>query len=169
VNTNTIPSSIDIKGIIRHQRNKYPVLLIDKIIDLVPGKSATGIKCFTYNEWFFPGHFDDDPNVPGTIQIESMAQTLLMTFQCLTEYQGMKANASMYRRVNFKRRIVPGDVLIMDAELKSFKRGVAIGHVKGKVAEYDACSAEFVIVIPDILNQYAPKKTIIDQATQGDF
>ena len=51
---------LDIKEIIKHQRNRYPVLLIDKIVELDPGKYAKGIKCFTYNEWFFPAHFDDD-------------------------------------------------------------------------------------------------------------
>lgn len=150
--------AMDIRAIIKHQRNRYPVLLVDKIIDIEPGKRATGIKCFTYNEWYFPGHFDDDPNVPGTILIECMAQTLLITFQCMPEYQGMKANASMYRKVNFRRRIVPGDVLVMEAVLQSIKRGVAIGHVRGSVESDEACSAEFVIVLPDVLEKFSPKK-----------
>lgn len=155
--TNIIPM-MDIRAILKHQRNRYPVLLIDKIIDLVPGERATGIKCFTFNEWFFQGHFEDDPNVPGTIQIECMAQTLLLSFQCMPKYQGLKANASMYRRVNFRRRIVPGDILRTEAVLRSFKRGIAIGSVTGFIDEDEACSAEFVVVLPDILNQHLPKK-----------
>ena len=149
--------AMDIKAIIKHQRNRYPVLLVDKIVELEPGKRATGIKCFTFNEWFFQGHFLDDPNVPGTIQIECMAQTLLLSFQCMPEYQGMKANASMYRKVNFRRRIVPGDTLRMEAVLRSFKRGVAIGFVQSYVESEEACSAEFVIVLPEILKKFSPK------------
>lgn len=160
MNSAQIIKSLDINAIKNIQQNRYPVLLVDQIINLLPGKKATGIKCFTYNEWYFPGHFDDDPNVPGTIQIECMAQTLLMTFLCLPGFQGMKANASMYRKISFKRRIVPGDVLIIEADLRSFKRGVAIGSVIGRVADEDACSGDFVIVIPDIINKYSPSNAI---------
>jgi 3-hydroxyacyl-[acyl-carrier-protein] dehydratase len=149
---------MDIKDILRHQKNRYPVLFIDKVVDLVPGKRAVGIKCFTFNEWFFQGHFADDPNVPGTIQIECMAQTLLLSFQCIPEYCGLKANASTYRKVNFRRRIVPGDTLRTEAVLQSFKRGIAIGNVLGFVGDEEACSAEFVIVLPDVLNKYSPAK-----------
>lgn len=148
---------MDIKSIIKHQRNRYPVLLIDKIIDIVPGERATGIKCFTFNEWFFQGHFVDDPNVPGTVLIECMAQTLLLSFQCLPEYTRLKANASMYKRVNFRRRIIPGDTLRTEAVLDSFKRGLAIGRVYGFIGTQEACSAEFVIVLPDILSKFSPK------------
>lgn len=153
-------SVMDIKDILRHQKNRYPVLLIDKVVNLVPGKYATGIKCFTFNEWFFQGHFVDDPNVPGTIQIECMAQTLLLSFQCMPEYCGLKANASTYRKVNFRRRIVPGDTLRTEAVLKSFKRGIALGNVQGFVGDEEACSAEFVIVLPDVLDRFSPAKRL---------
>ena len=89
---NTVAKTLNIIDIIRHQRNRYPVLLIDKIIDLVPGESAIGVKCFTYNEWFFPGHFDDEPNVPGFVQIETLVQTFILTFLCQDEFAGMKTN-----------------------------------------------------------------------------
>ena len=150
-------NKMDIKDILRHQRNRYPVLLIDKIVDLVPGERATGIKCFTFNEWFFQGHFVDDPNVPGTIQIECMAQTLLLSFQCMSEYSGMKANASTYRKVNFRRRVVPGDTLRTEAVLRSFKRGIAVGYVHGFVGNEEACYAEFLIVLPDVLDKFSPR------------
>ena len=70
----------DIKGIQECQQNRYPQLFIDSITDVVPGKSAKGFKNFTYNEWFFPAHFEGDPNVPGFVQIESLVQVFLMTF-----------------------------------------------------------------------------------------
>ncbi len=148
---------MDIRAIIKHQRNRYPVLLIDKIIDLVPGESATGIKCFTYNEWYFPGHFEDDPNVPGFVQIECLAQTFIMTFLSNPEYAGMKANSASINNIKFKKKIIPGDVLRMQAKLKSFKRGIAMGFVESDVDGEPACRADFVVVVPDVLDQFKPK------------
>jgi len=149
--------AFDIRGIIACQRNRYPVLLIDRVDGVMPGKSARGYKHFTYNEWFFPGHFDDEPNVPGFVQLETLTQTFIMTFLCLPEYQGMKTNFVTANNVKFKRKIVPGELLIVDATLQSFKRGLAMGAASSTVNGELACSAEFVVAVPDILNKYKPK------------
>ena len=74
--------NFDINGIKKCQRNRHPLLFIDQIVEAIPGVSAKGIKCFSYNEWFFPAHFDDEPNVPGFIQVECLVQTFIMTFLC---------------------------------------------------------------------------------------
>lgn len=153
----SMPSSFSIHEILKFQRNRYPVLLIDRILECEPGKRAVARKCFTYNEWFIPGHFDDEPNVPGTVQIECLAQTLLMTFQCIEDYRGLKANAASYNNVKFRRKVEPGDILIVEANLSSFKRGVAIGSSVGRVEDEIACSADFVIAVPDVLEKFRPK------------
>ena len=70
--------NLDIPGIKACQQNRHPVLFIDKIVDTTPGEEANSIKCFSYNEWFFPAHFEDDPNVPGFVQIETLTQVFLM-------------------------------------------------------------------------------------------
>lgn len=152
-------NTMDINDIIKHQRNRYPVLLIDKIIDLVPGERATGIKCYTYNEWFFPGHFDDEPNVPGFVQIESLAQTFIMTFLCQEKFSGMKTNSVSIDKIKFKRKIVPGDVLKIEAVLGSLKFGIAKGSAQSFVDGELACSAEFIVTMPDILDKFKPKET----------
>ncbi len=151
------PISLDINEIIKHQRNRYPVLLIDKVLELNPGSNAIGRKCFTYNEWFFPGHFDDEPNVPGFVQIESLVQTFILTFLCQEEYSGMKTNFVSIDKIKFKRKVVPGDVLTIEADLKSFKRGLALGRAESFVDDEPACSAEFVVAVPDILDKFKPK------------
>lgn len=148
---------MDIKAIIKHQRNRYPVLLVDKIVELDPGIRAVGVKCFTYNEWYFPGHFEDEPNVPGFVQIESLVQTFILIFLCQDQFSGMKTNFVSINNIRFKRKIVPGDVLRIEATLKSFKRGIAIGHAESFVDDEPSCSAEFVVAVPDILNQFKPK------------
>ncbi|MCW1429393.1 3-hydroxyacyl-ACP dehydratase FabZ [Novosphingobium sp. JCM 18896] len=150
-------ATLDIQAIIHHQRNRFPVLLIDRVIAFDPGKSATAIKCFTYNEWFFPGHFEDDPNVPGFVQIESLAQTFIMSFLCIEEYQGMKTSFVSIDNVKFKRKIVPGDVLTIEASLDSFKRGVAKGSVRSTVDGQAACSGDFVVAVPAILDRFKPR------------
>lgn len=155
--TNKETLSLDIIDIIKHQRNRYPVLLIDKVEELTPGKSAIGIKNFTYNEWFFPGHFDDEPNVPGFVQIEAMVQAFILTFLSLPEYSGMKTNFTKIDNIKFKRKIVPGDTLKSHAELKTFKRGMASGSVSGFVDSELAVSADFGVIVPDIFNKFFPK------------
>lgn len=148
----------DINFIKSSQQNRFPLLFIDKIIDLKPGKSVTAIKNFTYNEWFFPSHFEDEPNVPGFIQIECMVQTFIMTFLSKKEYKNLKTNFFDLNNTKFRRKIIPGETLKIKAELKSLNRGVAKGTANGSVNNEFACSAEFIITIPDIFNKFIPKK-----------
>ena len=66
--------------LLEYQPNRYPFLMIDYVTKLKPGYYAEGYKNFTNNEWFFPAHFEDEPNVPGFIQLEALVQTFIMTF-----------------------------------------------------------------------------------------
>lgn len=157
MHSNSRPAVLDLNAIKKIQRNRYPVLLVDRIVDLIPGVRATGVKCFTYNEWFFPGHFDNDPNVPGFVQMESLVQTFIITFLCKDEYVGMETSFASANNVKFKRKIVPGDVLRIEAFLHSFKRGVAIGRAESFVGSEPACSADFIVTIPEVLDRYKPK------------
>ncbi len=150
--------TFDLMQIQECQRNRYPLLFIDRITEAVPGESAKAIKCFSYNEWFFPAHFDDDPNVPGFIQIECLVQTFIMCFLSMDEYRGNKTNFVSIDDVKFKRKIIPGDILEIKARLNSLKRGVAKGYAKSFVNKEPACSAEFVVTIPDVFSKYFPKK-----------
>ena len=150
----------DAMGVQQCQRNRYPLLFIDRIEEAVPMERAHAIKNFSFNEWFFPAHFDDEPNVPGFVQIEALAQTFLMTFLCVEEYRGMKTAFVSIDKTKFKRKIVPGDRLDIYATLESFNRGVAKGHVDSYVDGEAACSAKLVVAIPDVLNRYKPKKAV---------
>jgi 3-hydroxyacyl-[acyl-carrier-protein] dehydratase len=148
----------DINYIRSSQQNKYPLLFIDKIIEIKPGKYVKAIKNFTYNEWFFPAHFDDEPNVPGFIQLEALVQTFIMTFLSIKKYRNMKTNFLDANNTKFRRKIIPGEKLEINAVLDDFKRGLAKGYAEGYVDEEFACSSEFIITIPDILNKFTPKK-----------
>ena len=140
----------------QYQQNRYPLLFVDEIVEAVPGESAKGYKNFTYNEWFFPAHFEDEPVVPGFVQIEALTQVFLMSFLTIPEYKGKKTG---FIQVNnrFFKKIVPGNRLDIEAELKSFKRGLAKGISTGYVNGELACKAELEIAIPDIMVQFRPK------------
>lgn len=148
---------LNIPEIKKFQRNRHPLLFIDKITKLIPGKEARGLKCFSYNEWFFPAHFKKEPSVPGFIQVEALVQTFLMTFLTLSEYKGKKAMGLSWDKVKFKRTIVPGECLIIESHLVSFKRGIAKGYSVSFVDGKPACSAEFTVVIPSVLSKFNPK------------
>jgi 3-hydroxyacyl-[acyl-carrier-protein] dehydratase len=151
-----IIKDLDAYAIQQYQQNRYPCLFIDYIEEAVPGKSAKGYKNFSFNEWFFPAHFPDEPNVPGFIQIEALTQLFLMTFLTLPGNKGKKTGFVSIENARFKKKIIPGDRLDIKAELKSYSRGLArgtsVGYIKGEVA----CSAAVVIAIPDILNKFKP-------------
>ena len=141
------------------QNNRYPLLFIDLVDNVKPGEYARGTKCFSYNEWFFPAHFEDDPNVPGFIQIETLVQTFIMTFLTLDEHKGKKTNFVSIDKVKFKRKIIPGEKLIVHAKLDSFKRGIAKGSAEGFVDEQLACKADFIVALPDVLNSFKPSNS----------
>ena len=150
-------TKLDIPEIKNFQCNRHPLLFLDKVIEVTPGKSAIGKKNFSYNEWFFPPHFEDDPNVPGFIQVETLVQTFIMTFLTLDDFKGMKTNFISIDNVKFKRKIIPGDTLIIKSELNSFKRGIAKGSSSGYINDDIACSADFIVSLPDVLNSFKPK------------
>ena len=143
--------------LLESQQNRYPVLLIDEIKELVPGKSVVAIKNYTYNEWFFPGHFEGNPSVPGFVQLESLAQSFIMTFLSLPEHKGKPTAFSKLNNVQFTRKIVPGETLVIRAHLQTFKFGVASGVAEGYVDDELACRADLTVVLPDVISKFLPQ------------
>ena len=140
----------------QYQQNRYPCFFLDFVEVVVPGKHARGHKNFTYNEWFFPAHFVDEPNVPGFVMVEALTQLFLMTFLTLPGNKGKKTGFVSIDKANFKRAVVPGDRLDIRAELISFRRGLARGTSSGYVAGNLACTVDLLIAVPDVLNSYKP-------------
>jgi 3-hydroxyacyl-[acyl-carrier-protein] dehydratase len=137
--------------------NKYPWLFLDKVTEITPGKSVTAIKNFTYNEFYFPEHFPEDPSVPGFIQIEACMQSFLLTFLSLDEYKRRETADRILNNVLVKRKIIPGDTLEMHAKLDRFNRGIAKGRIESFVNGEQAVSFEVTVVIPDEMDRYKPK------------
>lgn len=152
-----IMRNLDINRIMEYHNCRYPVLMIDYIEEVLPGKYARGYKNFSYNEWFFPGHFEDDPNVPSSIMLETLSQTMLMTFLTLEEYRKMHTACLRIDHAEFKRKIIPGERMYTSAELKTARGGVFAGHCEGSVNGETAVKADYVIGIPDVIAGFTPK------------
>jgi 3-hydroxyacyl-[acyl-carrier-protein] dehydratase len=101
--------------------HRYPFLLIDRIIAYEPGRSATGVKNVTINEQFFQGHFPQRPIMPGVLIVEAMAQVGGII---LTQLPGAEGQLSLFAGIDgvrFRRPVVPGDQLVITAELLQVK------------------------------------------------
>lgn len=151
-----ILKNLDPIDIQKFQQNRHPLLFLDWVEVVEPGSMARGHKNFTYNEWFFPAHFEDEPNVPGFVQMEAMAQMFLMTFLTIPGNEGKKA-AALQAHACYRKKIIPGDRLEIESTLESYRRGVAKGKSVGYVNGEFACSAEFTVGIPDYMREFIPK------------
>ena len=122
--------TINIEEIIKMIPHRYPFLLNDRVQDVVPGTSATGVKNVTINEPFFPGHFPDKPIMPGVLIIESMAQTaaVLVVSGLGTETEGKLVYFMSVESARFRKPVIPGDQL----EIKVKKR-----QMRGSVWKFD--------------------------------
>ncbi|HIY73086.1 3-hydroxyacyl-ACP dehydratase FabZ [Intestinimonas butyriciproducens] len=124
-----------IQEIIPH---RPPFLLVDKIVDYVPGEWAKGIKAVTVNEPFFVGHFPQYKVMPGVLIIEALAQVGAVAILSLPENKGKLAFFGGIKNARFKKQVRPGDVLELSCELIERRGpvgfGKAVAKVDGKVA-----------------------------------
>ena len=125
----------EIMEIIPH---RHPFLLIDTIEELVPGLRAVGKKCVTFDEPYFAGHFPGEPVMPGVLIIEALAQTGAVAMLC--HFAGI-SNAI------FKKKVVPGDVLVLETEIIKVKGPIGIGKATATVDGKIAATAELTFAI----------------------
>ena len=135
VNPQTIKTTLTIEEIQELLPHRYPFLLVDRIIDYVPGKKAVGIKNVTFNEPQFQGHFPGRSLMPGVLIIEAMAQVGGIVMTQMPESKGGLFVFAGIDKVRFRRQIVPGDQLVMTVELLWVKQR-RFGKMQGR-AEVD--------------------------------
>lgn len=137
---------IDIKEIMNILPHRYPFLLVDRIIDIVPNEMAKGIKNVTINEPFFQGHFPGNPVMPGVLIIEAMAQVAgVLAFK-----SGMEGTGVLFmsiEKVKFRKPIVPGDQIIFEVNVAHRRGNVWKFTGIARVDEKIATEAEFTAMV----------------------
>ncbi|CUB04977.1 3-hydroxyacyl-ACP dehydratase FabZ [Marinomonas fungiae] len=135
---------MDVNEIRRYLPHRYPFLLVDRVVELTPGESVVAYKNVTVNEPFFNGHFPDHPVMPGVLIIEAMAQAAgILGFKTMDK---TPQDGSIYYFVGadntrFKRPVVPGDRLQLEAKILTERRGIWKFEVKASVEGELVCSS----------------------------
>jgi len=139
-----ILNSNQIQAIIPH---RFPFLLVDQIIEMEQGKSATGLKAVTANEMHFVGHFPDAHVMPGVLIIEALAQVGAVVILSMPEFKGKIAYFAGINNVKFKRKVIPGDVLTLKVELIKMKSVIGVASATAYVGEELAAKGELTFAI----------------------
>ena len=130
----------EIKKILPH---RPPMLLVDRILEIEPFKSATGLKNITMNEPQFLGHFPNKPIMPGVLLLEAMAQVGGVAMLYPEEHRGKIALFGGMDNIKFKQIVVPGDTLITKAEIVRVRGDFGVLHADGYVNDKPVASADF--------------------------
>ena len=138
---------LDIHQILKQLPHRYPMLLVDKVLEIEKGKRIRAIKNVTINEPFFTGHFPHRPVMPGVMMLEALAQTAaLLSFDMLgvtlddkTVYYFAGIDGARFKRV-----VEPGDQLIMDVELDRARAGIYKFKARASVGDEVAVEAELM-------------------------
>jgi 3-hydroxyacyl-[acyl-carrier-protein] dehydratase len=143
----TLPAAPDPLTLLPH---RFPLLLVDRITSVEPGKSARGIKTVTGNEWSTIGSSHDAgaQAMPHLLIVEALAQLSAAVLVTLLEHsQGAIGYFLGFSNVRFRGRAAPGDVLEMSIELRQFKRGVCKTHGVARVGTCDVVRADLTTII----------------------
>ena len=143
---------VDINGSMEMLPHRYPFLMIDKVIDIVPSISATGVKCVSMAEPHFQGHFPVKPVMPGVLIIEAMAQTaaVLVVHTLGVEAHGKVVYFMSIDNARFRKPVVPGDVILLEVE--TLRQRGDVWKFKGKAVVDGTIVSEatFAAMIADV-------------------
>jgi 3-hydroxyacyl-[acyl-carrier-protein] dehydratase len=139
---------LDMQAILVRLPHRYPFLLVDRVLELLPGESILAVKNVTYNEPFFPGHFPGRPVMPGVMIIEALAQAAgilcFVTTDVIPDH-----NTRFYfvgiDGARFRRPVVPGDQLLLSAQLERSLKGIWRFSTVARVGDEEAAHAEMML------------------------
>jgi 3-hydroxyacyl-[acyl-carrier-protein] dehydratase len=129
--------TLDVNALLQVLPHRYPLLLVDRILSLEPGKRAVGLKNVSANEPHFQGHFPDRPIMPGVLIVEALAQVGAVLMLQIPENKNKLALFAGIDNCRFRRMVIPGDQLIMEVEVlrtrSAFGKVTAKATVEGKL------------------------------------
>ncbi|HWI51094.1 MAG TPA: 3-hydroxyacyl-ACP dehydratase FabZ [Symbiobacteriaceae bacterium] len=144
---------LDTKQILEIIPHRYPILMVDRILEMEPGKRVIGLKNVSANEPVFQGHYPGNPIFPGVLMIEAMAQTGAVALLSLPELAGRVPLFAGIDDAKFKRPVYPGDQLRIEVEIIAMRRGLGIGAGKVFVGEDLKCEATIKFALVDASQQ----------------
>jgi 3-hydroxyacyl-[acyl-carrier-protein] dehydratase len=139
--------NLDINKILKLLPHRYPILLVDRVLELDPRVRIKALKNVSVNEPYFQGHFPDYPVMPGVLILESLAQT-----SALLAFSEEKDDDSLYffagiDHARFKKPVIPGDQLILNAEVDRYKSGIWKFKAHATVGDDIVCQAELLCAL----------------------
>jgi 3-hydroxyacyl-[acyl-carrier-protein] dehydratase len=144
----TDPIQLDINEIIRLLPHRYPFLLVDRVLECIPGKSIRALKNVTYNEPFFPGHFPGRPLMPGVMIVEALAQAAgilaFVTAGVIPNHE-TKFYFVGIDKARFRKPVEPGDQLILTAQLERALKGIWRFSTTAMVGESEVAHADMMV------------------------
>ena len=138
---------LDIEAIKKILPHRYPFLLVDRILEVEPGKRALGIKNVTANEEFFQGHFPQRAIMPAVLTIEIMAQVGGVMILSQEEHRGKLAYLGGIDNAKFRRPVVPGDTLHVETELLRARGNMGKVHCTARVGDQLAAEADIMFAL----------------------
>ncbi|MEW9076964.1 3-hydroxyacyl-ACP dehydratase FabZ [Terrisporobacter glycolicus] len=134
----------EIKDILPH---RYPFLMIDRVEEVIEGKSAKGYKNVTINEKFFNGHFPEYPVMPGVLILEALAQMGAICILSKDEFKGKIGFLVGADKVRWKKQVMPGDKLNLEIEIVKLRGNIGVGKGKATVDGNLVCEGEIMFAI----------------------
>jgi 3-hydroxyacyl-[acyl-carrier-protein] dehydratase len=139
-------NSEEIMDVLPH---RPPFLLVDKIVEIEPGKKAVGIKNVTVNEPFFKGHFPGIPIMPGVLIVEALAQVGACALLSLPEYKGKIPLFVGIEKFKFRKTVKPGDVLILEVKVLKMRRNFGKAEARAIVSDEVVAEGELLFGVSD--------------------
>jgi 3-hydroxyacyl-[acyl-carrier-protein] dehydratase len=142
-------TDIEIREILTRIPHRYPFLLIDRAEDYRPSESIVGIKCVTFNEDFFQGHFPGNPVMPGVLVVEALAQTgaVLMSKSLNVDVEGKAIMFMSIDEARFRQPVRPGDVLRMHVEVLRTRGDIFKFKGRAMVGDKLVAEAQFAAMV----------------------
>jgi 3-hydroxyacyl-[acyl-carrier-protein] dehydratase len=138
---------LDLEAIKQILPHRYPFLLLDRIVELEPGRRAVGVKAVTTNEPFFQGHFPSRAIMPGVLVVEAMAQVAGVMMLAVPENRGKLAYIGAIEKARFRQPVIPGDLLISETELVKSRGEMGKVRCVGHVRDHLVAEAEIMFAL----------------------